>query len=315
MNNDTLMSTFLLMRISNVRELQILHFFLFLVLYLMSVTGNLLIIIAVALDYHLHTPIYFFLFNLAMLDLGSVSVTVPKSMAVSLMDDTSISYAGCVAQVFCYLFFLTSGFCILVIMAHDRNIAICNPLQYERIMHKGACFQMVAIGCFSSFFYALLHTVGTFANTFCSNTASQFFCEIPQLLKLSCSDLYLVEVGLFVVSCSIGLGSLIFITKTYFQIFSTVLRIPSVHGQRKAFSTCIPHLMIVSMFVFSAACAYARPPSDTSAALDMAFAVAYAVIPPLLNPFLYSIRNKELKIALWKLLNFRFSSKTVRTHF
>uniref|UniRef100_A0ABM5GN59 Olfactory receptor 14I1-like n=1 Tax=Pogona vitticeps TaxID=103695 RepID=A0ABM5GN59_9SAUR len=311
MNNDTLMSTFLLMRISNVRELQILHFFLFLVLSLMSVTSNLLIIIAVALDYHFHTPMYFFLFNLAMLDLGSVSVTVPKSMAVSLMDDTSISYAGCVAQVFCYLFFLTSGFCILVIMAHDRNIAICNPQQYERIIHKGSCFHMVAIGCFSSFFYALLHTVGTFANTFCSNTASQFFCEIPQLLKLSCSDLYLVEVGLIVLSCSTAIGCLIFIIKTYVQIFATVLRIPSAHGQRKAFSTCIPHLTVVCMLIFCGIFAYAKPRSDTSSALDVAFAVTYSIIPHLLNPFIYSMRNKDLKNALWKLVNFRHSSKTI----
>ena len=302
MNNHTV-HIFLLMGFSDVRELQILYFFVFLALYTMSVTGNLLIIIAVVLDYHLHTPMYFFILNLAMMDLGSVSVTVPKSIATSVTDDRSISYAGCVAQVFFYVFFLASGFCVLTIMAHDRHISICNPLQYERIMHKEACFQMVALGWIASLGYAVLHTGGTFANTFCSNIVSQFFCEIPQLLKLSCSDIYLVEVGFIVLSCGIMLGCLIFIIHTYVQIFATVLRIPSVHGQKKAFSTCIPHLIVASMFIFSGICANARPRTNTSSVLDMAFAVMYAVIPSLLNPFIYSIRNKELKTTLWKLVN------------
>ncbi|XP_078234232.1 olfactory receptor 14C36-like [Pogona vitticeps] len=314
MNNHTSKSTFLLMRISDVQELQILHAFVFLALYLLSIIGNLLILIAVALDYRLHTPMYFFLSNLAVLDLGSVSVTVPKSIAMSLADDTSISYYGCVAQVFFFIFFFTTGFCVLIIMAHDRNIAICKPLQYERIMHKEACFHMVALGWFAGLCNALLHTGGTFANAFCSNTVSQFFCEIPQLLKLSCSDLYLVEFGLIVLSCSIAIGSLIFIIKTYVQIFATVLRIPSVHGQRKAFSTCIPHLTVVSVLILCGGSAHARPPTNTTSALDVAFAVIYSIIPPLLNPFIYSMRNKELKAALWKLLNFRFSSKTISIH-
>nr|XP_020663072.1 olfactory receptor 14A16-like [Pogona vitticeps] len=311
MNNHTSMYTFLLTRFSADRELQILHFFVFFILYLMTATGNLLIIIAVALDYHLHTPMYFFLCNLAMLDLGSVSVTIPSSMAMSLMDDTSISYASCVAQVFFYLSFVTANYIVLIIMAYDRYIAICNPLQYERIMHKRACFQMVAIGWITSFGYALLHTVGTFANTFCSNTVSQFFCEVPELLKLSCSNNYLVEVGFLVVGCIVGLGCFVFIMKTYVQIFATVLRIPSVHGQRKAFSTCIPHLTVVSMLVLTGIFAYARPRTDTSSVLDMACAVIYAIIPSLLNPFIYSLRSKELKTALWKLLNFRLSSRSI----
>nr|XP_020663062.1 olfactory receptor 14C36-like [Pogona vitticeps]XP_020663063.1 olfactory receptor 14C36-like [Pogona vitticeps] len=314
MNNHTSISTFLLMGFSDVRELQISHFFIFLALYLLSVTGNLFILIAVALDYHLHTPMYFLLSNLAVLDLGSVSVTVPKSMAMSLADDTSISYYGCVAQVFFFIFFFATGFCVLILMAHDRNIAICKPLQYERIMHKRACLQIVGLGWVAGLCYALLHTGGTFANTFCSNTVQQFFCEIPQLLKLACSDLYLVEVGLLVLSCSTAIGCLIFIIKTYVQIFATVLRIPSVHGQRKAFSTCIPHLTVVSVLILCGSSAYAKPRSDTSSDLDVAFAVIYSIIPPLLNPFIYSMRNKDLKNALWKLVNFRHSSKTISSY-
>ncbi|XP_078234235.1 olfactory receptor 14A16-like [Pogona vitticeps] len=311
MNNRTSTSTFLLLQFSSIRGLQILNFFVFLVLYLIALAGNLIIILAIAVDHRLHTPMYFFLLNLAMLDLGAISVTVPKSIAISAMNDTSISFAGCVAQVFFCFFFLSSDFIVLIIMAHDRNVAICNPLQYERIMHKRACLHMVAIGWIVSLAYATLHTCGTFAITFCSNIVDQYYCEIPQLLKLSCSDIYLAEAGLLVLSCAVGLGCFIFIIRTYVQIFATVLRIPSVHGQKKAFSTCIPHLTVVSLFMFSALFAYAKPVTNTSSNLDIAFAMIYATVPPMLNPFIYSMRNKEIKNALCKLLDVVLSSKAM----
>ncbi|XP_062992775.1 olfactory receptor 14A16-like [Elgaria multicarinata webbii] len=304
MRNNSSIFTFLLLEFSDVRELQILHFFVFLVLYLLAIAGNLFIIIAVVLDHHLHTPMYFFLMNLAMLDIGTISVMVPKSMSMSLMNSRSISYPGCVAQVFFYFFFATTDFTLLTIMAHDRNVAICNPLHYERIMHKGACLQMAAIGWIFSLFNAMLHTCCTFANIFCSNIVHQFFCEIPQLLKLSCSDGYLVEVGLLVLSCSIAVGCFIFIIITYMQIFVAVRRISSAHGQKKALSTCLPHLTVVSVFVFTGIFAYVRLPTDDSSDLDIGFAVVYVIIPPMLNPFIYSMRNKEIKTALWKMLRF-----------
>ncbi|XP_044305978.1 olfactory receptor 14I1-like [Varanus komodoensis] len=301
MSNHTSVSTFVLLTFSDIQELQILYFFVFFALYLMAFAGNLLIITTVALDHHLHTPMYFFLMNLAMLDIGTVSVMVPKTMAMSLMNDRSISYSGCVAQVFFYFFFAASDLAILTIMAQDRRIATCFPLQYERIMFKEACLQMVAIGLCFSLLYAILHTSGTFAITFCSNVVHQFFCEIPQLLKLSCSDIYLVEVGFLILSCSIALGCFIFIVITYVQIFSAVLRVPSVHSQKKALSTCVPHLTVVSLLIFSGVFSHARPPSDAFSDLDITFAVIYVIMPPLLNPFIYSVRNKEIKTALCKL--------------
>ncbi|XP_044279557.1 olfactory receptor 14A16-like [Varanus komodoensis] len=304
------MVTFLLLEFSDICKLQILHFLIFLVLYLTAVTGNLLIIFAIALAHHLHTPMYFFLINLAMVDLGSISVLVPKSMTMSLTNNRSIAYSGCVAQVFFYAFFAATDISLLTIMAHDHNVATCNPLHYERIMHKEACLQMVAFGWLAGLLYATLHTCGTFANTFCSNIISQFFCEIPQLLKLSCSDIYLVEVGIVVLSCNIGLGCFIFIIVTYVKIFSAVFRIPSVHSQKKALSTCLPHLTVFALFAFSGIFAYARPPSDASPDLGIAFAVLYGIILPMLNPFIYSMRNKEIKAALWKLLDVEHSSKT-----
>ncbi|XP_054849945.1 olfactory receptor 14I1-like [Eublepharis macularius] len=313
MSNFTSSSEFLLLEFSDIRELHLLHFFVFLAVYLTAVTGNLLIIIAVAHDYHLHTPMYFFLVNLAVLDLGSVSVTVPKAMANSLINSRSISYFGCAAQVFFYPLFGGSDLAFLTIMAHDRYVAICNPLQYETIMHKGACIQMAVSAWISGIVYGTLHTGGTFSITFCSNIINQFFCEIPQLLKLSCSDLYLVEIGLLVLSAIVALGCFIFIVLTYKEILATVLRIPSVQGQKKALSTCLPHLTVVSLLVFTGMFAYVKPPAKTSSDLDILFAVLYAILPPLLNPFIYSMRNKEIKTALLKLFNSGHSSSTNRT--
>ncbi|XP_015275351.1 PREDICTED: olfactory receptor 14C36-like, partial [Gekko japonicus] len=187
---------------------------------------------------------------------------------------------------------------------HDRYVAICTPLQYETIMHKGACVQMAASAWITGTLYAILHTSGTFAITFCSNRINQFFCEVPQVLKLSCSDLYLIEVGLLILSCTIGGGCFIFILITYMQIFATVLRMPSVQGRKKALSTCLPHLTVVSLFVFTSVFAYSRPPANTSSDLNILFAVIYAILPPLLNPFIYSMRNKDIKTALSKLTDF-----------
>ncbi|XP_067325590.1 olfactory receptor 14C36-like [Anolis sagrei] len=308
MDNLTSTSSFLLLEFSDMRELQILCFFGFLAFYLTALIGNFLIITVVAVDSHLHTPMYYFLFDLAMLDIGSISVVVPKAMAMSLKNDRSITYAGCVAQVFFYIFFAASGYSVLTIMAHDRYVAICHPLHYERTMHKGACLQMVAIGLIASLIYAALHTSGTFVNTFCSNIINQFFCEVPQLIKLSCSGLSLMETGVLILSFSIAFGCLIFIIRSYVQVFAAVLRIPSSQGQKKALSTCVPHLTVVTVFVASAALAYTRSTADSSD-LDTVLAMIYTLIPPTLNPFIYSVRNKEVKIAFRNVLHVKISYK------
>ncbi|XP_015275390.1 PREDICTED: olfactory receptor 14I1-like [Gekko japonicus] len=313
MLNFTSTSEFLLLEFSDIRELQILYFFVFLAVYATVVISNLLIIIAVVLDHHLHTPMYFFLMNLAVLDLGSVSVTVPKAIANSLLNTRSISYSGCVAQVFVYVLFAGSNFALLTVMAHDRYVAICSPLQYETIMHKGACIRMAASAWFVGILNATLHTSGTFAITFCSNIINQFFCEVPQIVKLSCSNLYLIEIGILLFSCSLVGGCFIYIIITYMQIFATVLRMPSVQGRKKALSTCLPHLTVVSLLVVTAVFAYLRPPAKTSSDLDILFAVIYVILPPLLNPFIYSMRNKDIKIALWKILRSPSSFDPIRS--
>nr|XP_056720418.1 olfactory receptor 14I1-like [Euleptes europaea] len=306
MSNQTSATEFLLLEFSDVRELQIVHFIVFLALYSTTVAGNLLIISVVVFDQHLHTPMYFFLMNLAMTDLGTVSVTIPKSMVNSLMNTRSISYPGCITQVYFFLLFAASDYTLLTVMAHDRYVAICNPLRYETIMNKGACIQMATSAWLSSFLYAVLHTGTTFAMTFCSNIVDQFFCEVPQLVKISCSDLYLVESILLILSVTVALGCFIFIVVTYVQIFTTVLRIPSSQGRQKAFSTCIPHLIVFSMFLFGGMLVYLRPIPHPSSHTNMAFAVIYSVIPPMMNPVIYSMRNKEIKLAMCKLLHLRW---------
>ncbi|XP_062994515.1 olfactory receptor 14I1-like [Elgaria multicarinata webbii] len=303
MSNFSLNSSFLLLEFSKVRELQILHFIAFLGLYMAIMIGNLLIIAAVVLDHHLHTPMYFSLMNLAMMDLGSISVTIPKSMTNSLMNSRLISYFGCVSQVFFYLFFEVSDFVLLTIMAHDRYVAICNPLRYEAIMNKRACIQMAFSAWFSGLLYASVHTCSMFSITLCSNVVNQFFCEIPALLKLTCSDLYFVEFGLLLLGCNMSLGCFIFIIVTYVQIFTAVLRNPSMQGKQKALSTCLPHLTVVFVFVFTGVFAYMRPPTVTSSEQDLAFAITYTIVPSMMNPVVYSMRNKKLKDALRKLLS------------
>ncbi|XP_054849837.1 olfactory receptor 14I1-like [Eublepharis macularius] len=297
------------MEFSKMRELQILHLVAFLILYLAIMTGNLLIVFAVIFDHRLHTPMYFFLMNLAILDLGSISVTMPKSMVNSFFNTRLISYSGCVAQVFFLLVFVASDLALLTVMAYDRYVAICNPLRYETIMNKGACIQMVVSAWISGLLYGVIHSGSTFAITFCSNVVDRFFCEIPQLLKLSCSNLYLVEGGVLLFSISVVLGCFIFIIATYVQIFSTVLKMPSGQGRQKAFSTCLPHLIVISMFVFTGCFAYVRPSSKSPSAIDLIFSFIYSIVPPMMNPLIYSMRNKEIKIALWKLLDLKHSAK------
>ncbi|XP_067412295.1 olfactory receptor 14A16-like [Emydura macquarii macquarii] len=302
MTNRTAENAFLLLGFSDVRELQLLHFVVFLGIFLVALAGNLLVIITVTLSHHLHTPMYFFLMNLSILDLGSISVTVPKSMVNSLLNTRTISYTGCVAQVFLFIFFTGVDFAFLTIMAYDRYVAICQPLHYERVMNGRACVQMAAGAWISGVLHSVLHTGNMFALTFCgNNTVDQFYCEIPQLLKLACSDSYLTEIGVIVFDVCLFLSCFLLIIVSYTQIFTTVLRIPTEQGRHKAFSTCFPHLIVVSLFICPGVFAYVKPTSISTTGLDLVVAVLYSVVPPVMNPIIYSMRNKEIKDALRKL--------------
>ncbi|XP_065422812.1 olfactory receptor 14A16-like [Chrysemys picta bellii] len=310
MSNRTTMTEFLLLGFSDIRELQILHFVVFLVIYLAALVGNLLIITAVALDHHLHTPMYFFLMNLSILDIGSISVPVSKSMANSLMNTRSISYSGCVTRVFFFMLFSSTDIALLTVLAYDRYVAICQPLHCERVMNRRACVHMAASAWISIFVYTALHTGNTFALSFCGgNMGDQFFCEIPQLLKLACSGSYLRETGVIVFSTCLAFSWFVFTVVSYVQIFTTVLRIPSEQGRHKALSTCLPHLTVVSLFFFTIAFAYLKPTSSSISGLDLMVAVLYSVMPPMMNPIIYSMRNKEIKAGLRKPMAGRLFTK------
>ncbi|KAM9211420.1 olfactory receptor 14A16-like [Leptosomus discolor] len=308
MSNASSITQFLLLTFTDTRDLQLLTFGLFLGIYLAALLGNGLIITAVSCDPHLHTPMYFFLLNLSLLDLGSLSTTLPKAMANALWNTRAISYSGCVAQVFFIFFLMSAEFYLLTIMAYDRYVAICKPLHYGTLLGSRACVHMAAAAWGSGFLHAVLHTANTFSLPLCQgNAVDQFFCEIPQILKLSCSDTYLREAGLLVVSVCLGFGCFVFIVVSYVQIFRAVLRIPSEQGRHKAFSTCLPHLAVVSLFISTGFFAYLKPPSISSPSLDLVMAVLYSVVPPAVNPLIYSMRNQELKDALRKQITCCFS--------
>ncbi|XP_037981912.1 olfactory receptor 14C36-like, partial [Motacilla alba alba] len=268
-----------------------------------ALLGNGLIISAVACGHHLHTPMFFFLLNLALTDLGSICTTVPKAMHNSLWDTSNISYTGCAAQVFLIIFFLGTGLSLLTIMCYDRYVSICKPLHYGTLLGSRACALMAAAAWASAFLNALMHMANTFSLPLChGNALGQFFCEVPQILKLSCAKSYRRELGLIAVSAFLGFGCFVFIVFSYVQIFRAVLSIPSKQGRHKAFSTCLPHLAVVSLFLSTAAFAYLKPPSMSSPSLDLALSVLYSVVPPALNPLIYSLRNQELKAAVWRLM-------------
>ncbi|XP_068521029.1 olfactory receptor 14A16-like [Anas acuta] len=307
MSNSSSISEFLLLPFADTRELQLLHFALFLGIYLAALLGNGLILTAVACDHRLHTPMYFFLLNLALLDLGCISTTLPKAMANSLWDTRVISYAGCVAQVFLFLFLISAEYFVLTIMAYDRYVAICKPLHYGSLLGSSACAQMAAAAWGSGVLYALLHTANSFSLPLCGgNTLDQFFCEVPQILKLSCTDSYLREVWVGMVGVCLAFGCFGFIVLSYVRIFRAVLRMPSEQGQHKAFSTCLPHLFVVSLFLSTGMFAYLKPPSISSPSLDLVVAVLYSVVPPTVNPLIYSMRNNELRSAIRKLITWIF---------
>ncbi|XP_038599098.1 olfactory receptor 14K1-like, partial [Tachyglossus aculeatus] len=235
-------------------------------------------------------PMYFFLKNLSFIDLCFISTTVPKSIVNSLTSDSSISFLGCVSQLFLLILFATSEFYVLTAMSYDRYAAICSPLLYELIMNKTACMRIAAASWLSGGLFGVLLSASTFSLTFCgSNAVQQFFCDVPPLVQISCSEVHIaidmsVAAGFF-----LDAVCFIYIILSYIFIFSAVLRMPSSEGRTKAFSTCLPHLIVIIIFVFTGAFAYLKPPADSPSALDLLVSMFYTVVPPTVNPLIYSL--------------------------
>ncbi|XP_054416370.1 olfactory receptor 14J1-like [Pongo abelii] len=294
---------FQLMGFSEVWWQQLMSGVMLLLILLVAFIGNLLIIMVSTFDQRLHNPMYFFLKHLSFLDLCYILVTLPKAIVSNVTHSSSISLWGCILQVFLVVFLACTEMALLTVMSYDRYVAICRPLHYEVIMKRGACINMVTYSWFSGGASGILHTATTFSLPLqASRLVHQFFCEIPQLLKLSCSDEYLAEVGAVAVTSSLSFICFITIVLSYIHIFSTVLKIPSPLGQSKAFSTCVPHLVVVTLFLGAAAMAYLKPAEDVPSVSDLLVSVFYTVVPPTLNPIIYSLRNKDMKAAVLKYL-------------
>ncbi|XP_069850114.1 olfactory receptor 1f45-like [Dipodomys merriami] len=300
--NQTRVTEFLLLGLSGKTEHEEILFGLFLGTYLITLSGNFLIILAISCDPHLHTPMYFFLANLSSVDICFSSVTVPKTLVNHIAGSRSISYVGCMTQMYFFITFINMDGFLLSVMAYDRYVAICRPLHYSLIMRPRLCVLLVAISWVITNLHALLHTLLLVRLTFCSdNTVHHFFCDPYPVMKLSCSDTFLNDLVVFTVGGVIFLTPFTCIVVSYAYIFSNVLRLPSARGIRKALSTCGSHLTVVSLFYGAILGVYMHPSSSYSAQ-DMVATVIFTVMTPLLNPFIYSLRNRDMKAALRKII-------------
>ncbi|XP_077324672.1 olfactory receptor 5AP2-like [Lithobates pipiens] len=268
-------------------------------MYLVTVFGNLGITVLILTNYHLHSPMYFFLFNLAFIDLLYSSGITPKMLADLISAEKSISYLGCACQMYFFIALGSSESLLLAIMAIDRYAAICNPLLYLRIMTKEKCLTLLSGSYFGGFLHSLIQTCSTFRLSFCgSHQIDHFFCDIPPLLKLSCMDTSTNELILPIFASFVAAGSVIVIVISYTLILRAVFRSPSLQGRRKAFSTCGSHFICVILFYSTVLFMYLRPSSIYSLQQDKIISVVYTLVIPMLNPLIYSLRNRDIKFAL-----------------
>ncbi|XP_069486180.1 olfactory receptor 5AR1-like [Ambystoma mexicanum] len=303
--NETLVLEFILLGLSDDPHIQELLFVLFLVIYAVTVLGNVGIPLLIMVDSQLHTPMYFFLSNLSCVDLCYSTAVTPKAMANFLSDDKSISFCGCAVQLFSFSLFASSECFLLVVMAYDRYVAICNPLLYMVIMNRDTCVLLLSIAYSGGLVLAIMHTACTFSLSFCrSNLINHYFCDMPPLWELSCTDTSANQVLIFVIATSLGASSCGIIMTSYGYIIATILRIRSAEGRRKAFSTCISHITAVSIFFGTIFFMYLRPSSSFSVTQDKVVSVFYTVVIPMLNPLIYCLRNNEVKGAFWKLKSY-----------
>ncbi|XP_071463241.1 olfactory receptor 14C36-like [Marmota flaviventris] len=302
MDNSTMITEFLLLGSPDGWDLNFLYFTVFPMTYLGTLLGNLLIITVTTADQNLHTPMYFFLRNLSILDMCFISITVPNACVNSLTGNRAISVAGCATQIFLVIFCASVELLFLTIMAWDRYVAICQPLQYPLVMNPQFCVRMTLASLLSGLLYAGVHTGNTFRLSFCqSKVVHQFFCDVPSLLRLSCSDTTSNKVLILVSAVVICGGCFLFIVVSYFRIFSAVLKFPT-KAPGKAFSTCTPHILVVSVFLSSITGVYLRSSATSDTLDDMVLSAFYTMVPPFLNPLLYSLRNKQVKDAVRRLM-------------
>ncbi|XP_067393418.1 olfactory receptor 10AG1-like [Emydura macquarii macquarii] len=302
--NQTTTPGFILSGFSNLTNRQGLLFMIFLTIYVMILLGNGVIVFVTVLDSALHTPMYFFLRNLSFVEICYTSVTLPKMLANCLAEDGSISFTSCAAQMYFFLLVGGTECFLLVAMAYDHCVAICNPLHYTLTMTRKVCVRMVAGSWLVNIPVHFGQTYLVFSLPFCgSHEINHFFCEIPPLLELSCVDTYRNKIVVFIVSLPFIITPFLYIVISYIKIARTILKMPSVQGRRKALSTCSSHLTVVALFYGSGMVVYLRPKSRDSMDTDKLLSLFYTIVIPMFNPFIYSLRNEEMKAALRKLVS------------
>uniref|UniRef100_A0A8D1P062 G-protein coupled receptors family 1 profile domain-containing protein n=1 Tax=Sus scrofa TaxID=9823 RepID=A0A8D1P062_PIG len=302
MSNSTMVTEFLLINFADTWKIRVLYSMLFLFIYLATLLGNLLIVTVTTFDQKLNTPLYFFLRNLSILDVCYITVTVPNACVYFLTGNRTISLAACATQVFLVIYFAYVEILFLTVMAQDRYMAICQPLHYTITMNRKVCIQMTLVSLLSGLAYSGVHTGKTFQLTFCrSNVIHQFFCDLPSLLRISCSDTSSNFTLLLISIIVVGGICFIFITVSYINIFRTMLKF-SIKEQGKAFSTCVPHIFVLTVFLSSIISVYLRPSVTSETINDMILSAFYTMVAPFLNPIIYSLRNTQIKEAVRRVI-------------
>ena len=303
LKNETPISEFILLGLSNEPELQPLIFGLFLSMYLITVVGNLLIVLAVSSDSHLHTPMYFFLSNLSFVDICFISTTVPKMLKNISTQNKVITYEGCIIQMYFFILFATLDMFLLTVMAYDRFVAICHPLHYTVIMKPRVCGLLVLLSWIMSALNSLIQSIMVLWLAFCSDSEiPHFFCEVNQVVELACSDTFLNDLLMYFATGVYGGFSLTGILYLYSKVVSSILGISSAWGKYKTFSTCASHLSVVSLFYCTVLGVYLSSAATHSSQSSAVSSVMYTVVTPMLNPFIYSLRNKDIKRALKRII-------------
>ncbi|XP_062045975.1 olfactory receptor 5V1-like [Lepus europaeus] len=303
-HNLSTVAQFVLMGLSDLPEVRYPLFVVFAIIYQITLVGNGAILLAIGMEKKLHTPMYYFLANLSLIDMFCSSTTVPKMLENLLTEERGISFIGCALQLYFLVALMGTEVFLLAVMAYDRYVAICFPLRYTLLMTKVLCVQLSSGTWAAGFLNSFIHTMSTFQLSFCkSNLVDQYYCDIPQIVALSCSSTYMAEMLALVIGGIFGISAFLTTLISYIYIISSILRIQSVEGKRKAFSTCASHLLVVCLFYGTAIFTYMRRSSSRhSPARDRLISMLYGVITPMLNPIIYSLRNTEVKGALRKML-------------
>ncbi|XP_071069769.1 olfactory receptor 14I1-like [Dasypus novemcinctus] len=304
MSNLTIFTEFVLMDISSSRELQVVQGLLFLVIYLGALTVNLVTVTVIVTDPHLHSQMYFFIGNLSLIDICCISVTVPKFIVNSLTGSKLISLPACAAQIFLFLLFGSTELAFLVVMSYDRYVAICHPLHYGLTITPRLCTQAAGGSWASGLVYSSIHTGTMFRLPFTeTNVIHQYFCDIPQILRISSSEVQFSEFVILTVGVALGLlcSALLFIS--YINIFTMVLGMHSMEARNKALSTCTPQLAVLLIFTISGMAAALGPISEKASLSNLLTGMFYTMVPPVINPLIYSLRNREINIALGRMFH------------